>query len=149
MHLFGRGQKAGGPPLVEPKKLDGAVVTTPRRYNNSLCDITKNQRVARHRSAAACTCEVKGEGDEAVVFAEDAQRLLPLHQREEVIRHRLAIEEVVDAQQEVPARAGTRKKNKEKQSLRRDGSGSAGRLEAPRARGCRVSSQLSLYGLHH
>lgn len=49
-----------------------------------------------------CTCEVEGKGDEAVVFAEDAQRLLPLHQREEVIRHRLTVEEVVHAQQEVP-----------------------------------------------
>lgn len=48
------------------------------------------------------TCEVEGKGDEAVVFAEDAQRLLPLHQREEVIRHRLTVEEVVHTQQEVP-----------------------------------------------
>lgn len=38
-----------------------------------------------------------------MVFAEDAERLLPLHQREEVIRHRLTIEEVVHAQKEVPA----------------------------------------------
>ena len=49
-----------------------------------------------------CTCEVQGEGDEAVVFAEDAERLLPLHQCEEVVRHGLTIEEVVHAQQEVP-----------------------------------------------
>lgn len=49
-----------------------------------------------------CTCEVEGKGDEAVVFAEDAQRLLPLHQCEEVIRHRLTVEEVVYTQQEVP-----------------------------------------------
>ena len=48
------------------------------------------------------TCEVEGERDEAVVFAEDAKWLLPLHQREEVIRHGLTIKEVVYAQQEVP-----------------------------------------------
>ena len=50
------------------------------------------------------TGEVEGEGDEAVVLAEDAQRHLTLHQREEVVRHRLTIEEVVHAQQEVPSR---------------------------------------------
>lgn len=53
-------------------------------------------------SASVCTCEVEGKGDEAVVFAEDAKRLLPLHQREEVICHGLTIEEVVHTQQEVP-----------------------------------------------
>jgi len=37
-----------------------------------------------------------------MVFAEDAQRLLPLDQAEEVVRHCLTVEEVVDAQQEVP-----------------------------------------------
>lgn len=49
-----------------------------------------------------CTCEVEGKGDKAVVFAEDAERLLPLHQCEEVICHGLTIEEVVHTQQEVP-----------------------------------------------
>lgn len=49
-----------------------------------------------------CTCEVEGKGDKAVVFAEDAKRLLPLHQSKEVICHRLTIEEVVHTQQEVP-----------------------------------------------
>lgn len=53
-------------------------------------------------SLCVCTCEVEGKGDEAVVFAEDAKRLLPLHQCEEVIRHSLTIEEVVHTQQEVP-----------------------------------------------
>lgn len=67
---------------------------------------------AKEWSGGVCTCEVEGEGDEAVVFAEDAQRLLPLHQREEVIRHRLAVEEVVDAQQEVPARSANIKRKK-------------------------------------
>lgn len=54
------------------------------------------------RPCCVCTCEVEGKGDEAVVFAEDAQRLFPLHQREEVIRHCLTVEEVVHTQQEVP-----------------------------------------------
>lgn len=54
------------------------------------------------------TSEVEGEGDEAVVLAEDTQRLLALHQREEVVRHRLAIKEVVHAQQEVPVRERAR-----------------------------------------
>lgn len=55
-----------------------------------------------------CTCEVEGKGDEAVVFAEDAQWLLPLHQREEVICHRLTVEEVVHTQQEVPMGRGVK-----------------------------------------
>ena len=37
-----------------------------------------------------------------MVFAEDAQRLLPLDQAEEVVCDRLSVEEVIDAQQEVP-----------------------------------------------
>lgn len=37
-----------------------------------------------------------------MVFAEDAERFLSLHQREEVICDRLTIEEVVHTQQEVP-----------------------------------------------
>lgn len=49
-----------------------------------------------------CTCEVKRKGDKTVVFAEDAERLLSLHQCEEVIRHGLAVKKVVHAQQEVP-----------------------------------------------
>lgn len=40
-----------------------------------------------------------------MVFAEDAKRLLPLHQREKVIRHSLTIEEVVHTQKEVPVGA--------------------------------------------
>lgn len=54
-----------------------------------------------------CTCEVEGKGDKAVVFAEDAERLLPLHQCEEVICHGLTIEEVVHTQQEVPVQKCT------------------------------------------
>lgn len=50
-----------------------------------------------------CTYDVEGKGNEAMVSAQDAERLLPLHQRKEVIRHRLAVEEVVDTQKEVPA----------------------------------------------
>lgn len=69
-----------------------------------------NVSVAPGMVTSVCTCEVEGKGDKAVVFAEDAERLLPLHQREEVIRHRLTIEEVVHTQQEVPAgwRGGTK-----------------------------------------
>lgn len=37
-----------------------------------------------------------------MVFAEDAKRLLPLNQCEEIICHGLTIEEVVHTQQEVP-----------------------------------------------
>lgn len=48
------------------------------------------------------TRKIEGERDEAMVFAENPQRLLPLHQREEVIGHRLTVEEVVHTQQEVP-----------------------------------------------
>lgn len=48
------------------------------------------------------TCEVEREGDEAVVFAEDAKGFLPLNQCEEIICHGLTIEEVVHTQQEVP-----------------------------------------------
>lgn len=53
-------------------------------------------------SLRVCTCEVEGKGDKAMVFAEDAKRLLPLHQWEEVICHSFTIEEVVHTQQEVP-----------------------------------------------
>lgn len=52
------------------------------------------------------TCQVEGKGDEAMVFAEDPQGLLPLHQGEEIICHRLAIEEIVHTQQEVPGEGG-------------------------------------------
>lgn len=55
-----------------------------------------------NQCVSVCTREVEGKGDEAMVFAQDAKRLLPLHQREEVIRHSLTIEEVVHTQQEVP-----------------------------------------------
>lgn len=37
-----------------------------------------------------------------MVSAQDAERLLPLHQREEVICHRLTVEKVVHAKEEVP-----------------------------------------------
>lgn len=49
------------------------------------------------------TCQVEGEGDEPVVADEELQLLLPLNKCREVIRHRLPVEEVVHAQQEVPA----------------------------------------------
>lgn len=39
-----------------------------------------------------------------MIFAEDAEWLLPLHQREEVICHRFTIAEVINTQQEVPVR---------------------------------------------
>lgn len=52
------------------------------------------------------TCQVEGKGDEAMVFAEDPQGLLPLHQGEEIICHRLTIEEIVHTQQEVPGEGG-------------------------------------------
>ncbi len=48
------------------------------------------------------TCEVQSEGDEAVIASQELQRLLPLHQSPEVICYSLTIEEVVDANQEVP-----------------------------------------------
>lgn len=48
------------------------------------------------------TCQVECEGDEAVVASQELQRLLPLHQRPEVIGHCLPVEEVVDTNQEVP-----------------------------------------------
>lgn len=54
------------------------------------------------RLVSVCTCEVEGKGDKSVVFAEDAKRLLSLHQSEEAVRHGFTIEEVVDTQQEVP-----------------------------------------------
>lgn len=55
-------------------------------------------------TSSVCTCEIEGKGDKAVIFAEDAEWLLPLHQCEEVICHRLTIAEVVNTQQEVPVR---------------------------------------------
>lgn len=55
---------------------------------------------AQHKHAE--TCQVESKGDEAVVFTEDPQRFFSLDQREEVICHRLAIEEVVDTQEKVP-----------------------------------------------
>lgn len=39
-----------------------------------------------------------------MVSAEDPQRLLPLHQSEEVISHRLPIEEIIHTQEKVPVR---------------------------------------------
>lgn len=48
------------------------------------------------------TREVEGKGDKAVVFAEDAKWLFPLHQCEEVICDGLTVEEVINAEQEVP-----------------------------------------------
>lgn len=49
-----------------------------------------------------CTYDVESKGNEAMVSAQDAERLLPLHQREEVICHRLTVEKVVHAKEEVP-----------------------------------------------
>lgn len=48
------------------------------------------------------TCQVEGKGNEAMIFAEDPQGLLSLHQGEEIICHSLPVEEVVHTQQEVP-----------------------------------------------
>ena len=48
------------------------------------------------------TCEVQSEGDEAVIARQELQRLLPLHQSPKVICQGFTIEEVVDANQEVP-----------------------------------------------
>lgn len=48
------------------------------------------------------TCKVQGKGNEPVVFTENSQGLLSLDQSEEVIRHCLAIEEVVYTQKKVP-----------------------------------------------
>lgn len=48
------------------------------------------------------TCEIQGKGNEPVVFTENSQGLLSLDQSEEVIRHCLAIEEVVYTQKKVP-----------------------------------------------
>lgn len=56
-----------------------------------------------HNMFTAFTCEVEGEGNESMIFAEDAERFFSLYQREKVIRHRLSVEEVVHAQQKVPA----------------------------------------------
>lgn len=48
------------------------------------------------------TCQVQGEGNEAVITSQELQRLLPLHQSAKVICHRFPVEEVVDADQEIP-----------------------------------------------
>lgn len=48
------------------------------------------------------TCEVQSERDEAVVASQELQRFLSLHQSPKVICYRFTIEEVVDANQEVP-----------------------------------------------
>lgn len=50
------------------------------------------------------TYDVEGKGNEAMVSAQDTERLLPLHQRKEVICHRLTVEKVVDTEKEVPVR---------------------------------------------
>lgn len=55
-------------------------------------------------SCSVCTYDIEGKGNEAVVSAQDAERLLPLHQRKEVVCHRLTIEEVVDTKKKVPVR---------------------------------------------
>lgn len=55
-------------------------------------------------SCSVCTYDIEGKGNEAVVSAQDTERLLPLHQRKEVVRHRLTIEEVVDTKKKVPVR---------------------------------------------
>lgn len=54
--------------------------------------------------SSVCTYDIEGEGNEAMVSAQDTERLLPLDQREEVICHRLTVEEVVDAKKKVPVR---------------------------------------------
>lgn len=53
-------------------------------------------------SSSVCTYDVEGKRNEAVVSAQDTKRLLPLHQRKEVIGHRLTVEKVVDTKKEVP-----------------------------------------------
>lgn len=56
------------------------------------------------RCCRVCTYDIEGKGNEAVVSAQDTERLLPLHQRKEVVCHRLTIEEVVDTKKKVPVR---------------------------------------------
>lgn len=83
----------------------------------SLCSISSpamrvegDVREQKGQRAAACccccfywlTCEVQGEGDEAVIARQELQGFLPLHQSPEVIRNGFPVEEVVDANQEVP-----------------------------------------------
>lgn len=53
-------------------------------------------------SWARPTCEVQSERDEAVIASQELQRFLSLHQSPKVIRYCFTIEEVVDADQEVP-----------------------------------------------
>lgn len=53
-------------------------------------------------SWARPTCEVQSERDEAVIASQELQRFLSLHQSPKVICYRFTIEEVVDADQEVP-----------------------------------------------
>lgn len=53
-------------------------------------------------SWARPTCEVQSERDEAVIASQELQRFLSLHQSPKVICYCFTIEEVVDADQEVP-----------------------------------------------
>lgn len=66
---------------------------------------------------AGLTRQVEGERDEAVIASQELQRLLPLHQRPEVIGHRLPVEEVVDTNQEVPGGNTRRRRSQESASL--------------------------------
>lgn len=73
------------------------------------------ERVCSARYAAGAivreagpTCQVQCERDEAVIASQELQRLLSLHQGAEVICHSFTVEEVVDANQEVPDRGNKR-----------------------------------------
>lgn len=74
-----------------------------KSQSNNWSDTDGTVGSARSSRQRGPTCQVQGEGDEAVVASQELQRLLPLHQSAKVISQGFTIEEVVDANQEVPA----------------------------------------------
>lgn len=75
-----------------------------------------------------------------MVSAQDTERLLPLHQREEVICHRLTVEKVVHAKEEVPEQIKDR-------SDERVGTNEEKSAQASGSSGCLPST--TLHRQHH
>lgn len=81
---------------MRPQTSDGHIVL--------VFEFSKSFQLVCESDFSDYTYNIEGKGNEAMVSAQDTERLLPLHQREEVVCHRLTIEEVVDTKKKVPVR---------------------------------------------
>lgn len=87
-------QVMSNPPLKKKKHVSGS-----RGAKVQVCLVRYSRSIVLKVQP---TCEVQSERDEAVIASQELQRFLSLHQSPKVICYCFTIEEVVDANQEVP-----------------------------------------------